>query len=84
MTCMIETGDTYEQLKGVELVGTGEILRNDDVVQRLGENVHERYNGPVDDKARQAVAMMGAKRAAVRLHVDAVVSWDHTKLGGTY
>ena len=84
MTCLIETGDTYDQLKGVELVGTGEIIRDPEVVQRLGENVHERYNGPIDDRARQAVAVMGAKRAVVRMHVDSVVSWDHTTLGGTY
>ena len=25
-----------------------------------------------------------AKRHAVRVHVDRTVSWDHSKLGGTY
>ena len=84
MTCLVETGSTYDQLKGVELVGTGEVVTDRDAVQRLGENVYERYTAPVDDGAREIVAMMGAKRAAVRLRVERVVSWDHTKLGGRY
>ena len=84
LTGLVETGDTYDELKGVELVGAGAILRDRDVVQALGESVWERYNGPVDDSARAAVAAVGAKRVVVRFDVDEVVSWDHAKLGGRY
>ncbi len=54
------------------------------MVQALGESVWERYTGPVDDAARQAVGVVGAKRVAVMLDVDKIVDWDHTKLGGAY
>jgi hypothetical protein len=54
------------------------------VVEAIGESVWERYTGPVDDAARQAVAAVGAKRVAVLIEVDKVVDWDHTKLGGRY
>ena len=84
LTGLVETGDTYDALRGVELVGTGAILRDRDVVQALGESVWERYNGPVDDSARAAVAAVGAKRVVVRFDVERVVSWAHGKLGGAY
>ena len=84
LTGLIETGDEYSELKGVELVGQGIVLDDRDAVQAVGESVWERYTGPVDDAARQAVAVVGAKRVAVRFDVEKSVSWDHTKLGGRY
>jgi general stress protein 26 len=84
MTGLVETGTTYDQLKGVELVGTGIVLEDRDKIMEIGESVWERYTGPVDDGARQAIGVVGAKRLAVRFDVDSIVSWDHTKLHGAY
>ena len=84
ITCLVETGDTYAELKGVELVGTGAILEDRDDVMAIGRSVFERYNGEWSDAAAAAVAAMGAKRVVVRIDVEKVVSWDHAKLGGTY
>lgn len=84
ITCLIETGDTYDHLRGVELVGTGTILEDRDDVMTVGRSVFERYTGPWSDAAEGGVAEMGAKRVAVRIEVERVVSWDHTKLGGVY
>ena len=84
LTCLVESGESYDQLKGVELVGRGVVSRDPEVVQAVGESVWSRYTGPVDDAAREAVAVVGAKRAAVLIEVDKVVDWDHTKLGGRY
>ena len=84
ITCLVETGDTYEQLKGVELVGTGVVLEDRDDVMAVGRSVFERYTGPWTDAASGAIEQMGAKRFAVRIDVERVVSWDHSKLGGTY
>lgn len=82
MTCLAEAGDAYDQLRGVELVGRGVIVDDPQAVQRAGESVWERYTGPLDDDARQAVHDMGAKRVAVCLEIEDVVSWDHRKLRG--
>jgi len=84
MTALVETGETYDQLKGVELVGKGVVLDDREQVMAIGESVWERYTGPVDDNARQAIAVVGAKRVAVRFDIESVVSWDHTKLNGAY
>ena len=84
LTGLVETGETYDQLKGVELVGTGRVVRDRDVVRAIGESTWERYTGPVDDAARRAIDVVGAKRVAVLIDVDKYVTWDHTKLGGRY
>lgn len=84
ITCLVEAGHDYNELKGVELVGRGIVSHERDVVQAIGESTWERYTGPVDDAARQAVGVVGAKRAAVLLEVDKIVDWDHSKLGGRY
>jgi len=84
ITCLVESGGTYAELKGVELVGTATILESPDDVQAIGRSVYERYNGEWSDAAAAGVAAMGAKRVVVRIDVDKVVSWDHAKLGGAY
>ena len=84
ITCLVETGDSYDQLRGVEIVGTGVILDDRDTVMAVGRSVFERYTGPWTDAAEGGVAAMGAKRVAVAIEVDKIVSWDHTKLGGAY
>ena len=50
----------------------------------LGEKVAARYTGPVTDETRPFIHAAGEKRFAVRVHVERTVSWDHSKLGGTY
>ena len=85
LTGLVESGaGVYAELKGVELVGTGRVVEDRSVVEAIGESVWERYTGPVDDAARQAVAVVGAKRVAVLIDVERYVTWDHTKLGGGY
>jgi hypothetical protein len=60
------------------------LVEDGDVVQAVGENVYQRYFGELNDAGRQAVELMGAKRAVVVIDAERVVSWDHSKLGGLY
>jgi len=36
------------------------------------------------EAAEQAAQMLMNKRSAVVIHPERIVSWDHSKLGGTY
>jgi hypothetical protein len=81
ITCMVEDGETYDQLRGVELVGRAEIVEESDRLWTLGVSLWERYNGPYSEEVRPLVEMMLNKRVVVRVQVDRVVSWDHRKLG---
>ena len=84
ITCLVESGESYSELRGVELVGTGTIFDDRESVLAVGRSVYERYTGPFEDTAVPVLEQMGAKRVAVRIEVAKVVSWDHAKLGGTY
>ena len=81
MTCMVEDGDRYEELRGVELVGTAEIVEEPERMWEMGVNLFERYQGTYTEEMRPFVEAMLHKRVVVKLHVDRVVSWDHRKLG---
>jgi PPOX class probable F420-dependent enzyme len=85
ITVLMETGDKYEELKGVEVVGTATVTDDPAVVMPVARSVVERYfavDNPSD--ADTVAAALANKRSAVVINVDKVVSWDHTKLGGTY
>jgi PPOX class probable F420-dependent enzyme len=84
ITCLVEDGETYDQLRGAELIGTGRVVEDRDACAEVGRSVWERYTGPVDEAAEGAIAVMGAKRVVVVIDVDQAVTWDHRKLGGTY
>jgi PPOX class probable F420-dependent enzyme len=84
ITCLVETGDQYEELRGVELVGRAEVVRDYDGRMAIGRSVFERYVGEVGEEAQPFLEHTGAKRVGVIVHVDRTVSWDHRKLGGEY
>ena len=86
MTGLVESGDSYDQLRGVELRGRGAIVDDYDAVLEIGKAVGVKYNGPsaLDDTALPFFEAQATKRVGVVFEIDHVVSWDHTKLGGKY
>lgn len=85
ITVLVATGEEYVQLKGVSIAGRAEIVEDPAEVLRYGEQVYERYWGPLDnDLVREGVRTMGAKRVVIRVKAEKVTSWDHSKLGGAY
>ena len=85
ITCMVEAGDEYSDLRGVELVGHAEMTEDEDEVLRFGVAEWERYQGiKVSEAVLPGVKKMANKRVVVKIIVERVVSWDHRKLGGAY
>jgi PPOX class probable F420-dependent enzyme len=85
ISALVATGEKYEQLRGVSVSGTAEIVEDREAVLAFGERVFERYWGPItDDAVREGVHVMGSKRVVIRIRPEKVVSWDHSKLGGVY
>jgi len=80
ITCLVEDGETYETLRGVELVGRAEIVDDPERMFELGISVFERYQAPYTEEMRPLVEVMLHKRVVVKVDVDRVVSWDHRKL----
>lgn len=85
ITCLIETGEVYEELKGVELVGRAQVLDDEASLREVGKSVVERYFEVNNDEELEAIIVATMrKRVAVKIDVERVVSWDHSKLGGRY
>jgi PPOX class probable F420-dependent enzyme len=81
LTCLVEAGESYDELRGVTLIGRGEIVEEPERIWELGVSVFERYNAPYTDEMKPFVEAMLNKRVVVKLHVERTVTWDHRKLG---
>ncbi len=81
ITVLIESGHTYDELKGVSLEGRATVVDDPDALWAVGVSVWERYTGPYSEQLRPFVELMLHKRVAVRVDVDRLRSWDHAKLG---
>ncbi|MCU1351447.1 MAG: class probable F420-dependent enzyme [Acidimicrobiales bacterium] len=85
ITVLVEDGDSYDQLRGVEMVGHADIVEDPELVKETAKSVLVRYQDitdPADIEA--AAALMANKRVAIRIRPERVVSWDHNKLAGGY
>ena len=81
LTCLVETGERYDELRGVQIKGRA-ILNNDqETIRRTAEIIYTRYVNPLNDATRQMIAAQAPKRVLVFVEPVEVVSWDHRKLG---
>ena len=86
-TLLIETGQEYLELRGMQIEAEAELIRDPDQVLQFGKDLTIRYSDGIDSiEGDAAVAMQkqAAKRVAIRFAPKRVASWDHRKLGGTY
>ena len=84
LTCLVEAGEQYNELRGVQIKGQAIIKDDRETVQHIGEVIYERYTGILNDSTRQMVVAQAAKRVIVFVEPKEIVSWDHRKLGGGY
>ncbi|MCH7617814.1 MAG: PPOX class F420-dependent oxidoreductase [Chloroflexi bacterium] len=83
ITCLVEDGDVYANLRGVELIARAHISDDEDEVLKFGLAESVRYqNVAVNEAMIAAVKKMANKRVVVRIEIERVVSWDHRKLSG--
>jgi PPOX class probable F420-dependent enzyme len=83
VTVLVEDGEAYEQLRGVEIVGSAVIHEEPEQVMRVARDVVRRYYGVTDPADLEGAAgMLARKRVAVEIVPDRIVSWDHGKLVG--
>ena len=81
ITVLLESGNTYNELKGISLEGRGVVVDDPAALWAVGVSVWERYTGPYAEDLRPFVELMLHKRVAVRVEVERIRSWDHAKLG---
>jgi len=82
---LVESGETYETLKGLLIRGRAEIQDDTERVLDVLSLVHARYAMPGAGAAlREALRGQAAKRVVIRVLPERESSWDHAKLGGVY
>jgi PPOX class probable F420-dependent enzyme len=83
VSCSIEAGDTYDQLRGVAIEGTATIIEDTtaDDYWAAAISVFERYQGAYTEEMHPFVEAMMNKRVVIVIDPARLRSWDHRKLG---
>jgi PPOX class probable F420-dependent enzyme len=79
-TCLVEAGEGYEELRGVQISGTVRILDAPDEVLPIGAAVYGRHVRGLGDGLDAFLADQARKRSAYLLTPSRISSWDHRKL----
>ena len=84
-TLQIEDGVLYHELRGVMMECDVEVERDPEKVAEYGLALFRRFaDGDLPEETRAMVEGQAAKRVGLRFVPTRTVSWDHSKLGGTY
>ena len=85
ITCMLESGKAYNELRGVVIEGQAEIIEDTAETAKVMGLVGHKYSGaPLSDAPSEGQLRAASKRVVVRINPVDVYSWDHAKLGGRY
>ena len=85
ITILLEDGVVYEKLRGVMIKGKAVLESEPENVEKYAKAVMIRNQPEIGEEIlSEAAKQMSLKRTAVIVEPFEIVSWDHTKLGGTY
>lgn len=90
ITCLVETGEAYFDLRGVQIQGTAETITDPGAVLKIGLAIGDVMGGSQagsvagqgSDAITDYVANAARKRYAYIVDPVRVISWDHAKLLG--
>ncbi len=84
LTLLLEEGILYEELRGVSIYGTAELVKDVEKVHGLHMAVLKRNTEIPEEVLEKATLSMAPKKTAIVIKAHRTISWDHRKLGGTY
>ena len=85
-TLLVESGDTYRELKSVIAYANAEIIEDPDTIVELMRLVSadRELADSIDTGMSEQVRASIAKRVVLRFTPYRQISWDHAKLSGFY
>jgi hypothetical protein len=85
-TLQVETGEQYQELRGVMFKADVVVHRDPEVVAGTGIAIFSRFAGGVElgDEVRAMVLKQAPKRVALEFVERERATWDHRKLAGVY
>jgi PPOX class probable F420-dependent enzyme len=84
LTVLLEAGDVYEELRGVAIYATAELVKEFEEVHALHKAVLKRNTEIPEETLDKISRGMCAKKTAIVIKAHRTISWDHRKLGGIY
>jgi hypothetical protein len=80
LTCLVETGEQYFDLLGVQITGTARRVEDPAGVLEIGRGVATSMGGVPDGAVEDYVAQAARKRVGYLVEPLRTASWDHRKL----
>lgn len=81
---LVESGVRYDQLKGVLLRGTAEVIDDQDTCVQTLMRIQTKHMGALAPGVEEIMRAQAQKRVVLRITPERIASWDHQKLGGAY
>ena len=83
LACLVEDGEDYFELRGVQVTGTVRRIEDQAGVLAIGRRIAGGLSGVPADALDDYVAHAARKRVGFIVQPTRVVSWDHHKLVAT-
>jgi PPOX class probable F420-dependent enzyme len=80
VTCLVETGEEYFDLRGVQVVGRVAAVEDPAGVLEIGRGIAAVMAGMPTGELEEYVAHTARKRVGYLVQPTRVISWDHRKL----
>jgi PPOX class probable F420-dependent enzyme len=80
VTCLVETGEEYFGLRGVQVLGVARLVEDPAGVLEIGRGIASVMAGMPAGQLEEYVAHTARKRAGYLVDPVRVISWDHRKL----
>jgi len=80
LTCLVETGEEYFELRGVQVAGRAQIVEDQAGILEIGRAVAGGLAGVPADALDGYVEQAARKRVGVIVEPTRTISWDHRKL----
>jgi PPOX class probable F420-dependent enzyme len=84
VAAMVESGVTYDTLKGVYIRGEADIIPDVELCVTILKRIQEKTTGAAVPGIEDALRHQARKRVAIKITPNRYASWDHAKLGGVY
>ena len=81
---LVESGVRYDELKGVLIRGTADVLDDLELCVRVLTRIQRKHLGTLAEGVDEVMRAQARKRVVLKITPERVASWDHAKLGGVY
>jgi PPOX class probable F420-dependent enzyme len=80
VTCLVETGEEYFELRGVQVVGLARCIEDPAGVLEIGRRVAAVTAGMAADALEAYTTQTAPKRVGFAVEPRRIISWDHRRL----